>query len=82
MLDKVLKNIEILMMSFSRVYYLLLDWLPPNDPSFDHSIYYEMTDKMENRKMAPLFTYFLFNHNGQYPLSKGSGGSDKSIELF
>ena len=32
--------------------------------------------------MAPLFTYFLSSHSGQYPLSEGSGGSDKSVELF
>jgi len=81
-LDKVLTSIEFRMITFSRVYDLLLDWLPPNDPSFDHSTYCEMVNKKECRRMAPLFTYFLSSHSGQYPLSEGSGGSDKSVELF
>lgn len=52
-LDKVLIDIEFLMTTFLRVYYLLLDWLPSKDPSFDHFIFYETVDKAKSRKMSP-----------------------------
>lgn len=81
-LKKLFKNTEFFVMTFSRVYCLLLSWLSPNDLSFDPSIYCEMIDRKESRSMAPLFTYFRSNNNSQYPLSKCSSDSDKSIEVF
>lgn len=52
-LNKVLTDSEFLMMTFVRVFYLLLDWLPPKDPSFDCFIFSEMVDKANSRKMSP-----------------------------
>lgn len=69
-------------MTFLRVCYLLLQWLPPNDPLFDPSVSYEMIDRKERRSVAPLFTYFHINNNSQYPLLKYRGDRDKSIELI
>lgn len=51
--NEVLIDSQFLMMTFLRVYCLLLDWLSPKDPSFDHFIFCEIVDKADCRKMSP-----------------------------